>query len=69
MTENKRIFLSGALIAGLLLLIPPYLSFIGVSFDLGEEGVVLSPEVEVSSSKQNQNSFQENKMEGGGSSK
>ena len=33
MSENKRIFLSGAIIAGLLLLIPPYLNFIGVSFD------------------------------------
>ena len=34
MTENRRIFLSGAVIAGLLLLIPPYLSFIGVSVGL-----------------------------------
>ena len=31
MTENKRIFLTGAVVAGLLLLIPPYLNFIGIS--------------------------------------
>jgi len=46
MTENKRIFLSGALIAGLLLLIPPYLNLIGVSFNSEVEEVAPSGSVE-----------------------
>ena len=45
MSETKRIFLSGALIAGLLLLIPPYLNFIGVSFDPKQNEETLSEEV------------------------
>jgi len=46
MTENKRIFLSGALIAGLLLLIPPYLNLIGVSFNSEPEEVVSSSSID-----------------------
>ena len=42
MGENKRIFLTGALIAGLLLLTPFYLQMIGVQPDV--ESVQQSPE-------------------------
>ena len=62
MTENKRIFLSGALIAGLLLLIPPYLNLIGVSFNPDSEEVASSGFVEESHLTQNQGiGFKENK--------
>ena len=63
MTENKRIFLSGALIAGLLLLIPPYLNLIGVSFNPDSEEVASSGFVEQPHLTQNQGvRFKENKF-------